>query len=401
MKKAQKRLLEIQKRKKELREQIDELTGEELDEVAQEVEKLDEEEKEIEEETEKRSRLMSSLFSTNPVKSGSAIEKPRQGVSTEKRSVSELIASAEYRSAFFKKFAGTELSDIEQRALSTAKSSMGVAVPTITMNKVFEKLREDAIVYPLVTVSNLRGNVSIPVEDYTADVSRLSEGETVTVSEDTLDELLLGAKKYIKAVKLTCELANTSIDALEEYLVTRLSEKLMEAVDYDIINGDGKKCAKGIIPSVTPIKTKTAGKFVRADIQKLFASLPAKAKKGAVLMMSTDTLYDQVQNITDNNGYPIYDDDTNKIKGREVVECDDVPNGVIIFGRFDKYMFNWSKDAVIEKSSEIAFLSGDEVFRILALADGGLLNVGGFVVMDGRETEEEETEDNTPTQGQG
>lgn len=392
MKTKTKRLLEIQKRKRELREQIDELTGEELDKVAQEVEELDEEEKEIEEETEKRSKLMSSLFSSNPLKSGSAIEKPRQSVASEKRSISDIIASPEYRSAFFKKFAGVELSDAEQRALSTTKSSMGVAVPTITMNKVYEKIREGSIVYQLVTVSNLRGNVSVPVEKYTSDVSRLGEGESVTISDDTLDELFLGAKKYIKAVKLTCELTNTAIDALEEYVVNSLSDKLMEAVDYDIINGDGKKCAKGIIPSVTAITTKTAGKFVRADIQKLFAKLPAKAKKGAVLMMSTDTLYDQVQNITDNNGYPIYDDDTNKIKGREVVECDDVPNGVIVFGRFDKYMFNWAKEAVIDKSSEVAFLSGDEVFRILALADGGVLNADAFVVMDGRETETE-----TPT----
>jgi hypothetical protein len=43
-------------------------------------------------------------------------------------------------------------------------------------------------------------------------------------------------------------------------------------------------------------------------------------------------------------------------------------------------MFNWNKGAQIAKSGEAGFLSGDSVFRIIALADGGLLNLGAFAV---------------------
>ena len=95
-------------------------------------------------------------------------------------------------------------------------------------------------------------------------------------------------------------------------------------------------------------------------------------------MMSTNTLYKQIKKIKDDEKRPIFDPAQNKVLGRDVVECDDVPDGTIIFGDFGEYMFNWNKDAVIDKSAEVAFKSGDSVFRILALVDGGLANLGAM-----------------------
>lgn len=372
------RLLEIKKRKMELRADAQNADDKKLDEIADETSKLDKEEVELEEEKntlEKRSAILTKLVDGQG--SGSAIEVP--GQKQEQRSYD--LNSKEYRSAFFKTLAGVELNEAEKRAMTTNANSAGVAVPTITMNKIYEKIEKLSIAYKKVTVSHLKGHVVIPIENVTNDVQRKGEGEDGDVLDDTLDSLQLGAKKYIKLVRLTCELENTAIDALEDYVVAKLSKKLMLAIEYDIINGSGQKGAKGILQTITPIETKAAGKIDYDDVCDLFAALPAVAKAGATLSMSTNTLYKQIKKIKDDENKPIFNPHENKVLGREVEENDNIPDGYIIFGDYSAYMFNWSKDAELSKSKEAAFASGDSVFRVLALADGGLAELGSMVAL--------------------
>ena len=356
-----KTLKEINARKVEIRSILESNADCNIDELEKELRELDAQAQAIE----KRAELARQIGASEIV--ANEIVVPQQ---KEERSFG--VDSKEYRSAFFKSIAGVELSDAEKRAMTTNASSAGVAVPTATMNKIYEKVANESVVYGLVTVSHLRGNVSIPFEGVTNDVERKGEGE-----DATLDELKLGAKKYIKVVRLTFELENTAIDALEDYIVSALSRKLVEAIDADIINGDGTKGAKGILRTVEA--TETAGTtWTFDDVCALIGGIKAKARKNATLMMSTNTLYQQIKTIKDDHKAPIFDVNSNKVLGREVVECDFVPDGTILFGDFAGYMFNWNKDAQIAKSGEAGFMSGDSVFRIIALADGGLLDLGAF-----------------------
>lgn len=358
-------LREILARKQEIRSLLNDENSD-LNALEKELSELEERQAQIE----KRKELAGKIADGEVV--ATEITKPE-----ERKIVNYGVDSKEYRSAFFKNIAGVELNEVEKRAMTTNASSAGVAVPTTTMNKIYEKIKNDSVVYGLVTVTHLNGNVSIPFENVTNDVQRKGEGEEGTLQDDTLDELKLGAKKYIKLVRLTFELENTAIDALEDYIVTNLSKKLLDAIDEDIINGDGAKGAKGILATVTA--TETAGTaWTYDDVCDLIGGINAKARKGATLMMSTNTLYQQVKKIKDDNKAPIFDINSNKVMGREVVECDAVPDGTILFGDFSGYMFNWNKDAVIDKSKEAGFTTGDSVFRIIALADGGMLDLGAF-----------------------
>lgn len=367
-----KTLKEIMARKAEIRSILESGAECDIEALKKELRELSEAQKAIEERQQIAKEISTGAIVPNIV---DEITKQQD----EERSYG--VDSKEYRSAFFKNLAGVELNDVEKRAMTTNTSSAGVAVPTITMNKILEKIGNSSVVYGLVTVSHLAGNVSIPLEKQTGDVQRKAEGADGTLVDDTLDELKLGAKKYIKLVRLTCELENTAIDALEDYIVRKLSKKLSQAFDADIINGTGTNCAKGILKSVTVADTATANVLDYDDICDLFAGIPAVARKNATLMMSTNTLYKQVKKIKDAEKRPIFDPTQNKVLGRDVVECDDVPDGTIIFGDFSEYMFNWSKEAQISKSEETAFASGDTVYRILALVDGGLADLGAMTAM--------------------
>lgn len=365
-------LAEILKRKQEIRSILNSDENCDMDALEKELRKLDEAQQKIE----KRKQMAQSISAGTIIPN--ELEKPF-GKSEEERSYG--VDSKEYRSAFFKTLAGVELNDAEKRAMTTNTNSAGVAVPTQTLNKIYEKIENGSVVYNLVTVSHLRGMISIPLEKTTNDVERKGEGENGTIVDDTLGELRLGAKKYIKLVKLTCELEATAIDALEDYIVRKLSKKLMLAFDADIINGAGTKGAKGILKTLTA-KTTSDVAWTLKDILNLFSSIPAIARKGATLMMSTNTLYNDILAIEDKNGRPIFDVANEKVLGRAVAECDDVPDGTIIFGDFSEYMFNWNKDAEITKSKENAFESGDTVYRILALTDGALADLGAMAVME-------------------
>lgn len=363
-----KRLMEIKRRKAELRAALNTLSGDALSDAIKEVDKLDKESTDLELRMKDEQDIETR---SNPVQI--------PGVKVEQKSYG--VDSPEYRSAFFKNLAGVELNDAEKRAMNTNANSAGAAVPTSTLNKILEKLQDEAIVYPLVSVSNLRGNVVIPVEGNTADVERKGEGEDAALAEDTLESIALGAKKYIKLVKLTCELEATSIDALENYVVDKLVKKFTLAFDEDIISGDGVKKMTGILNTITPLETADAGAISYDDVCKLFGALKAIAKRNATLMMSTDMLYTKIATIKDTNGRPIFDITNGKVLGRTVLECDTVPSDTIIFGDFSTYQLNWNKPVEITKSQEAAFASGDVVYRGLALVDGKLADLGAMKVL--------------------
>jgi HK97 family phage major capsid protein len=363
---------EIEARKAELRSKINDLSGDELDKAISELEGLNNDLADME----KRSKVMKS-FVQSQGNGVAAIELPAD--ESEERSYGR--DSKEYRSAFYKRMLKLPMTDVEQRAMTTVAGSGGAAIPTTTQNKIFEKLKEKSIVYALVSVSHLRGNVTLPVEGVTNDVERKAEGSDGTVQDDTLGSVTLTANKYIKLIKLTCELENTAIDALENYVVDKLVKKFELAFDADIINGDGTSKCKGILKTITPIETATAAILTYDDVCDLFAKLSATAKTNATLIMSTNTLYKRVKKIKDDDKRPIFDVTQNKVLGRDVVECDAVPDDVILFGDFSEYQFNWSKDIEITKSNEAAFASGDIVFRGLALVDGELLDLGAMAAL--------------------
>ena len=124
-----KRLLEIQKRKAELRNSLNTLSGDELDKAIAEVDALKTEEDDIN----KRMKLADEVEER-----GHAIVTPA-GVEErgkEKQFTPEnVIDSEEYRTAFLRNLQGKILSDVEKRAMTTAESSVGAVIPTLTIDR--------------------------------------------------------------------------------------------------------------------------------------------------------------------------------------------------------------------------------------------------------------------------
>ena len=373
-----KRLLEIQKRRAELRASVNSLSGDELDKALAEVDTLKTEEDEIN----KRQKLGDEIE-----KRGHAIITPAGEVEQpEERQFTpeNVIGSEEYRTAFLRGLQGKPLSDIEKRAMTTATASVGAVVPTLTMNKIVEKLEQQGVIYPLVFSFAIPSNVKIPVEGETEDFSWVDEGVAGKDSDDTIGEVSLTAMELIKNIEITAHLEAMSIDAFEAFIVAMLARKARKAIDYAIINGSGVKQGLGILTALADEITTIAGSaWAYDDIIDLKRALKSGYYQNARFVMSSTTL-GMVEKIKDDNGNPIFKEESDKnvsyLSGKPVVVYDNVPDGTIIFGDFEYYYFNFVKAFEVAKDTSVGFKSARTCYRALALCDGKPALNEAFVV---------------------
>lgn len=372
-----KTLREINARKVELRAEMQKENCD-LNAIEKELDELEKRQAEIE----KRQELAKKLGTGEIV--STVVEKP---IEKRQEVVSENIAdSKEYRSAWLKELQGAALNEDEKRALTTATSSVGAVVPTQTLNKIIEKMKQDSVVLSLVTVLHIPSNVVMPVEGTINDAEVKAEGASATDKADTMGTLSLTAYKLIKTISLTAEVKAMSIDAFEAFIVAQLAKKIRTLVDYLIINGTGSAQPTGIVTAVTATETGATTGFTYDDLMDLLGALGSGYAKNAVLMAKRSFIYGTIAKIKDDNKQPIFKMETDgkfegKLLGYPVVANDDVPADTIIFGDFEFYFFNFVQDPTIESDKSVGFRSGDVCYRAMALGDGDVGLNEAFVVM--------------------
>lgn len=372
-----KTLREINARKVELRAEMQKENCD-LNAIEKELDELEKRQAEIE----KRQELAKKLGTGEIV--STVVEKP---IEKRQEVVSENIAdSKEYRSAWLKELQGVALNEDEKRALTTATSSVGAVVPTQTLNKIIEKMKQDSVVLSLVTVLHIPSNVVMPVEGTINDAEVKAEGASATDKADKMGTLSLTAYKLIKTISLTAEVKAMSIDAFEAFIVAQLAKKIRTLVDYLIINGTGSAQPTGIVTAVTATETGATTGFTYDDLMDLLGALGSGYAKNAVLMAKRSFIYGTIAKIKDDNKQPIFKMEADgkfegKLLGYPVVANDDVPADTIIFGDFEFYFFNFVQDPTIESDKSVGFRSGDVCYRAMALGDGDVGLNEAFVVM--------------------
>ena len=387
-----KRLQEIRKRKEEIRKALLNDANVDLEAMKGELEGLESEESELRQRQEIANKLNSGELE------GTEIEKPEvrstsfagelrtgQAVELENMTDEELVASKEYRNAFLKKLQGKKLDENEKRALTTATASVGAVVPTETLNKIIEKLRDTGVILPLVSQMQIPSNVKMPIEGANADLAWVTEGTSSTDSDDKIGSLDLGQKELIKTIDITAQVAAMSISAFEDFLVASLAKKVKRAIDNGIINGDGETQCTGILEAVTAITTAATTGFDYDDLMDMYATLPSAYAQNAVHVMNRKTLYQHIAKIKDSNKNPIFKFEadgkfTGKLNGYPVVCYDSVPDDTIIFGDFEYYFFNFVKPFEISKDTSNGFKAGKTTYRALGLVDGDVPLTEAFVV---------------------
>lgn len=292
------------------------------------------------------------------------------------------LDSQEYRSAFIKTLQGKALNEEEQRAY--AQSGIQGAVPEVTANKFIEKMKKLAPMLNKITLMQVKGNLTFMVEGNRAAAGKHTENNAESAAADTLVKVTLGAFEFMKLIAISKSAADLAIDAFEGWLVDMLSGDIARAIDDYILND----ATNGLSANTAITSTKiSATSYTYANVLSLIAGLPAAYDAEAEFLMNKSTLYNQVANIVDSQGRPIFVPDptvgVGRVLGYPVVLDDYVTasKSPIYLGKFADIVGNLSQGIQVEKSTEAGFTSGTIYYRGYAQFDSKLAKADGIVKM--------------------
>jgi len=167
----------------------------------------------------------------------------------------ELFGMAEYRSGYLKSLQGKQLTEVEQRAITTAAGSGGAAVPTTTYDMIIKKLQQVSVLFPLISVTYIPGNVTLPVAN--AKTAALWSDEVFesngSTGDDTVAGVSLSGFTLAKYAKVSAAAMAMTISAFETYLVGQISDQLAIAIENAILNGLGPTPGGALKPQPTGI----------------------------------------------------------------------------------------------------------------------------------------------------
>ena len=298
--------------------------------------------------------------------------------------------TVEYRDAYMKQLMGKPMSMEERTALSVAAN----VIPTETLNQIYGKLEESALINE-VDALRIPGYVSVPKATTVNDANWIAMGSASTDGADVIGTVALTAKKLIKTIEITADIQAMSIPAFQGWLVNKLAQKMEVAICAAIVNGAGSTTVpqgvgQGGITASTAISTATIAK-----LSTFMGGLKSAYHRNAVWVMSPESFFTHIQPLgTDVNGALVQDGIGYRLLGHRVIfddACDDckfksgsTAEGAnadhIIFGDFKNgYVFNFGEGVSIEADQSVAFRSGSTVYRAMALCDGAVVDTDAFV----------------------
>ncbi len=318
-----------------------------------------------------------------------------------------IFGSEEYRSAFFKTMLGQNLSDIEQRTFNTAmqqqdaehradefasSSNSSAVLPEQTLNEVIKKARTQGGLLAHVRSFNMPTKIKIPIGNPEDKALWHEEGKYVEADKPITSYVQFEANEILKIFSISVKAKTMSISAFESYLVEELTNCVVEAIEYALINGTGTNQGQGILTGVkwdTKNSLTLSGKYT--DFTKALGLLKRGYAQNAKFAMSNATLYNTVYGVEDGNKRPIFVQDAQRenvgyIFGKPVIIDDNIEDGTIILGDFNYVGYNLPQGIMLECSRESSFRSGLIDYRAMAVADTRVLMDEAFVKLSGSST---------------
>lgn len=353
IKEIEKRMLEIQK----------ELENEDADFEAleREFDELQEQRNVLIEKAETRKAILEKVLNG----AGEIIEERKEnnkrGGLDDVNEERKILESSEYRTAFLKKLQGKKLTEAEERTMTSAISSVGAVIPTVTQDLVMEKLKENAPLLDEIELMNVAGNVTFAVEADATDANVHVEGATITEDGDVLIPVSLTTYEITKYITISKTVAKMSIDAFERWLSNMLAKRIARKITKLIISGTGTNQPTGIekantwgsTNSVTVAKT---ADLTETNVTNLTALLPGAYDKNAKWLMSKKTLLTDFRPLQDKSKNDVFVKENGKyyVEGYEVMLDDSVALHEAYLGDFKMYAGNLAEDVTVDTDKKLS-----------------------------------------------
>ena len=293
--------------------------------------------------------------------------------------------NAEYRSAYFKRLLGRELTESEERAYTT--SNAAGAIPTESADEVIKKITKLAPVLDEITLLKVRGNITFAVEGTKTKGAVHTENGAITPDSDTLVSVTLGGYEVTKLIQVSDAVSTMSIDEFEDWLTDMIAEMVATKIEDLVFNGTGTNEATGVdkantwgaTNSVTVAKTAS---LTADNVRALIALLPAGYDNGAKFYMNKKTLFNSVMGLQDNAKHDLVKEIDGKhfIYGYEVKTTDAIAENVAYLGNFKKYVGNFNKEIQVKKDFDM--YKNSNLYLGVCIFDGKPAIGEAFVKLD-------------------
>ena len=345
------RIEQINTRMAEIAQEIEKEDAD-IDALSKEVDDLQEERKVLLEKAETRKNTLNKIANNN----GKVLE--RNEGAEEKMENKNVLETAEYRSAFFKKLLGRDLEETEARAYALA--GVSGALPVKSSETIIKKLSQTAPMLDEITLLHVPGSVKFTIEGKKIDGATHAENATITADGDTLVTVSLAGFEVTKLIQVSDSVSKMSVDSFEAWLIDMIVEMVGNKIEDLIFNGKGTTEATGI-DKITWTANKNAiqiakGAAITAEnVRALIALLPGGYDNGAKFYMTKKTLFNRIMGLQDNAKHDLVREVGGKyyIYGYEVKLSDKAPVDEIILGNAKKYVGNLAEEVTVKTDFDI------------------------------------------------
>ena len=294
--------------------------------------------------------------------------------------------SDEYRTGFDKymRRGKSELDNAEFRALNTGTGSQGgYLVPTLLNDTIIKKLSEANVMRFLGTSIFTTNDKNLPISNNDGTASWTAESATISDSDGSFSNVLLGAYKAAAIMKVSDELLSDNGFDLEAFITQDYVRRISQLEETAFVNGTGTGQPTGVIGAGSVgVTTASATAIVSDEIIDLYYSLKSQYRTRGSWLLGTDTIK-AIRKLKDSNGsyiwQPGFADKPDTLLGRPVFESSAVPaistgNKVAGFGDFSYYYIATRGRVAIQRLNELYAANGQVGFRGYQRVDGNLTN---------------------------
>ncbi len=280
---------------------------------------------------------------------------------------------------------------------STLTTDISAVIPTITVNKIVEKLESTGMILPLVTRTAFAAGISIPTSSVKPIATWVSEGASSDRQKKTTSKITFTNFKLRCEISMSMEASTMALSAFEAAFERQVVEAMVKAIEGKIVSAaDGTTSPKGILAEV-PVATQIleASEVSYQLLVDTEAALPQAYESGTVWCMTKKTFMSFV-GMVDSQKQPIARVNyglggvpERTLLGRTVVLCGDYLDSfsaTLEVGKIFAFMFNF-KDYALNTIYDMGVQrkqdwdTEDMLTKAVMSVDGKVVDVNSLVVL--------------------
>lgn len=313
-----------------------------------------------------------------------------------------------YNTAFMKTLMGTTLNAEETEAFNSVNVNFRnstqtaeqhqVLIPETIKEGIWKEIGELHPIFADVRPTYVKGDLTIIKEETEGtDAEWVDEKTEGTDADTAFGTLSLTGCELVKSIRVSWKMKKMSIEAYQQYIITHLAEKMARALAFGILKGKGKPSSsehkpqpKGIIPTLesessTPQVVQFDTSIKYADLTNLMSKIKSGYLTGAVIYANNTTIWNQLANVVDANGRPLFIPDvTNGGVGRilsvVVKEEDVMEDNELLLGNVARgYAMNINENVTLYQEDHVKARATD--YMTYAIVDGDVLTTKAFALL--------------------